>query len=133
MFWIFLGLVLVAAAIVHLGKVVSMLDFTRLNAALAALGTAVTSVADAIRNPQVDNNSQAFIDATAGKLEEVAGVLTGLGEEETALDNADAATEVEPVDTSELPEGDGGSSDTGSGEPVEPGSGEPTEEPPVNG
>lgn len=74
-----------------------MLDFTRLNAALGALGASVQSVADAIRNPQVDNNSQAAVDEFASRLEGVAEGLTGLAAEETALDTADQIAEEPPA------------------------------------
>lgn len=98
---IFLGLVLIAVAIGYLGKVINMLDFSRLNAALETLGAAVDNVATAIRNPAVDNNSQANIDAIAGKLDTISEGLTSLADEENAEDNADAivddGTVSEPV------------------------------------
>lgn len=106
-----------------------MADFTRLNAALAALGTAVNNVATAIRNPAVDNNTQPNIDAIAGKLEDIASGLSSLADEENAEDNADAIVEEgnieQPPAVEETPTGEGG------GEPTPGDGGDGGGEPPV--
>lgn len=73
-----------------------MIDFARLNAALVAIAASVTSVAEAIRNPQVDNQSQTAVDEIASRLEATAAALTGLAAEETALDTVDRI-EAEPL------------------------------------
>jgi len=87
----------VGLALIILWRIEKMLDFTKLNAALAAIAASVQSVADAIRNPQVDNNSQAAIDEFAGRLTAVADGLTGLAAEETAMDTADAIAAEPPA------------------------------------
>src|SRR6185369_17988204 len=87
----------VGLALIILWRIETMLDFTKLNAALAAIAASVQSVADAIRNPQVDNNSQAAVDEFAGRLTAVADGLTGLAAEETAMDTADAIAAEPPA------------------------------------
>ena len=50
-------------------------DFSRLTTAVQVVADNVAAVAEAIRNPAVDNNDQAVIDNLAGKLEAVVNVL----------------------------------------------------------
>lgn len=81
-----------------------MNDFTRLFNALEAVAAEASSVAEAIRNPSVDNNDQSTIDELASRLENVAETLH-------------AATEAELAEDGTKPEGDGpgkteGSADT---------------------
>lgn len=65
-----------------------MVDFTKLQAALGHLSASVQSVADAIRNPAIDNAGQATADEMADRLDTVATSLEGLAAEETAEDTA---------------------------------------------
>jgi len=108
----------VGIALVYIGWNI-MLDMTKLNAALASIGASVESVAAAIRNPQVDNNSQAAIDEFAGRLEAVAAGLTGLAAEETALDTAESIAADPPASDPIVETGTGtesGATGTGTGE-----------------
>jgi gamma-glutamylcysteine synthetase len=50
-------------------------DFSRLTTAVQVVADNVAAVAEAIRNPAVDNNDQAVIDDLAGKLEAAANAL----------------------------------------------------------
>lgn len=84
-----------------------MVNFSRLNAALATLAASVVSVAEAIRNPQVDNNSQATVDEIAGRLEQIAAGLSGLAVEETAMDTADQIEADPPASEPVEPSGEG--------------------------
>jgi len=94
----------VGAALVFIGWNV-MVNMDKMNAALASMADSqvlqaegLEEVAAAIRNPQVDNNSQEAVDTAAGKVEAAAAAmrataesLKGLAAEETALDAGEAA------------------------------------------
>jgi hypothetical protein len=102
------GVTLIALMIADQNKrILEMLDFSRLEAAFDSLAASVDSVANAIRNPQVDNNSQAAIDAMAGRLEAVSEGLHGLADEENAMDTADAVAESPPESEPIEPEAEG--------------------------
>jgi hypothetical protein len=88
-------------------------SFERLSAAADRIADEIQSVADAIRNPAVDNNDQAQIDELAGRLEGAADSLAGLAEEERAEDaggSSGSPTEEpvleEPFPTAEGPAGE---------------------------
>ena len=68
-------------------------NFDRMNAAVEAVGAAVLDVATAIRNPAVDKNDQATIDALSTKLEAAAAALAVA----TADENAEDAGTPAPV------------------------------------
>lgn len=73
-------------------------DFSRITAAVTALGAGLVSLAAAIRNPAVDNNDQAVIDEIAGSLEAMAAGLPGLIAEEDAEDGVVSAGEETPAE-----------------------------------
>lgn len=75
-------------------------DFSRLNAAVTLVSVNVAAVAEAIRNPQIDNNDQAVIDALAGQLEAAASILSSATVEENA---EDGTTKPAPEPVEEAP------------------------------
>jgi len=74
-------------------------NFDRLNAAVQSVADNVLDVAEAIRNPAVDNNDQEVIDELAGRLEDAASALDAA----TAEENAEDAGPAEPVAEGEAP------------------------------
>lgn len=69
-------------------------NFERLSAAVAAVADGVLAVAEAIRNPAVNKNDQAVIDALAGSLESAAA---GLAAAVVAENEEDAGPTPDPV------------------------------------
>jgi hypothetical protein len=61
-------------------------NFDRMTKAVDRVANEVQAVADAIRNPAVDNNNQAVIDELAGRLEGAADALESATNEENAED-----------------------------------------------
>lgn len=78
------------------GMILMSNNFERLNAAVTLVGLNVAAVAEAIRNPAIDNNDQAVIDALAGQLEAAASILAAAKVEEDAEDGT-AAPAPEPT------------------------------------
>ena len=72
-------------------------NFDRLTAAVTLVGGAVVDVAAAIRNPAVDKNDQATIDALATQLEAAAAALQVATADENAEDAGTVATPAPPA------------------------------------
>lgn len=70
-------------------------SFNSLSAAVDRVSASVEAVAEAIRNPAVDNNDQAVIDDLAGRLEAAAAALDSAVDAEKAEDNKNAPAPVE--------------------------------------
>jgi hypothetical protein len=68
-------------------------NFDRLVAAIDAVSAGIAAVAEAIRNPAVDNNDQVVIDELAGRLEASAALLSAALADEQAEDGGAAASE----------------------------------------
>ena len=68
-------------------------DFTKLTAAIDDVAGKIVDVAQAIRNPEVNNNDQATIDAMATRLEAASAALLAA----TAAENAEDAGTPTPV------------------------------------
>jgi erythromycin esterase-like protein len=97
-----LALLAVALAIVyHSWKGIGVADFSRITAALGVLAASLSEVAAAIRDPQVDNNDEAQVEAIASQIESAAQQLHDLAGEESALDHPNAGTVESATDPAE--------------------------------
>lgn len=72
-------------------------NFERLSSAVQSVADRVEDVAEAIRNPAVDNNDQAVIDDLAGRLESAAAALDTAVAEERAEDGTETEQPTEPA------------------------------------
>jgi len=112
-----LALLAVAAAIVyHSWKGISVADFTRLNAAIAALAAPLAGIAARLNELTVDDEDQAQVDSDAEQLENIANQLNDLATGGTAAHVDDAGvTEVPTTEgtssTVSTPSSDGISSE----------------------
>lgn len=79
-------LLAILCVILSKGILIMPIDTTALSAAHDDIATGLDALAAAIRNPSTDNNSQAQVDAIAGRAEAAAAAIRGLVVEEDAED-----------------------------------------------
>lgn len=77
------------------------MNFERLTAAVDRISQEVSEVAERIRDPKVDNNSQSVIDDLAGRLEGAADALDAVADDSSEAEAAEATPDADTLPPAE--------------------------------